>query len=65
MMRENIGEVLCPFHKRKQTVPVRRDKNGKLFFHCPHCGPVNPHGRGFQEWMLIHVDFINYEEAAE
>ena len=30
-MRENIGEVSCPFHKRRPLVPVRRDKNGKLF----------------------------------
>jgi hypothetical protein len=63
-MRENIGEVSCPFHKRRPLVPVRRDKNGKLFFHCPDCGPVNPHGRGFQEWMLINARLDGAQESA-
>lgn len=51
-MRENIGNVKCPFHARRPTADVRRDKNGNLYYHCPSCGPVHPHGAGFREWIL-------------
>lgn len=63
-MREDIGEVSCPFHKRRPTCPVRRDKNGKLFYHCPECGPVNPHGRGFQYFMFNNARLNGAEESA-
>lgn len=55
MANETIGEIPCPFHKRPRLAELRRDKNEKLYFFCPHgCGPVNVHGRSFQEWILNH-----------
>jgi hypothetical protein len=63
-MREDIGEVTCGFHAQQTECPVRRDKNGKLFYHCTECGPVNPHGRGFQEWMLNNARLIGAKENA-
>lgn len=63
-MRETIGQVKCPFHRRKQSADVRRDKNGKLYFYCPLCGPVHPHGDGFREWILDNARLDGAKEAA-
>lgn len=63
-MRETIGTVRCPFHRRKLDADVRRDKNGKLYYFCPSCGPVHPHGVGFKEWILEHARLNGAEECA-
>lgn len=64
MARETIGEVKCPFHSPRLLAEVRRDKNGKLYFHCRGCGPVTIHGRSFQEWMLRNARLFGAEVAA-
>lgn len=63
-MRESIGEVLCPFHRRRRRSEIRRDKNGKLYYYCEACGPVTVHGRTFQEWLLQHGVIIPQEKTA-
>ncbi len=62
MARDTIGTVRCPFHRRKFDAEVRRDKNGKLYFYCPSCGPVHPHGAGFKEWILDNARLHGAEE---
>jgi hypothetical protein len=50
---ENLGEVACPFHDDGVMANVRRNKNGRLFFSCPECGPVQVHGgQAVVEWIL-------------
>lgn len=63
-MRENLGEIGCPFHPRPLDASVRRDKNGQLYFYCPSCGPVHPHGDGFREWILTHARIDGAKENA-
>lgn len=62
-MRETIGQVKCPFHRR-QSAEVRRDKNGKLYYFCMLCGPVHPHGRSFQDWILTNARLDGAKESA-
>ena len=62
MARETIGEIRCRFHARPIKADVRRDRNGKLYYFCRECGPVNVHGRSFQEWMLEHARLFGAEE---
>ncbi|HWO42141.1 MAG TPA: hypothetical protein VNO43_10095 [Candidatus Eisenbacteria bacterium] len=63
-MRPTIGEVKCPFHERPRKAELRQDRNGKLYFYCPHgCGPVNVHGRTFQEWILSKAHIFNPDEV--
>lgn len=55
-MLENLGEVSCPFHESPVLAKVRRNKNGRLFFSCPECGPVHTHGgQAAVEWILTHA----------
>lgn len=61
-MRENIGSVKCPFHRRPPTSDVRRDKNGNLYYFCQSCGPVHPHGTGFTMWILENAHINGAEE---
>lgn len=63
-MRPTIGEVKCPFHPRKLKADVRRNGKDKLYFYCRECGPVNIHGRTFQEWMLSNARLYSAEELA-
>lgn len=63
-MRDTIGAVKCPFHSRRVLADVRRDKNGNLYYFCPSCGPVHPHGVGFREWILTHARIDGAKENA-
>lgn len=63
-MRETVGEVKCPFHRRRRRAEVRRDKNGKLYYYCDGCGPVTVHGRTFQEWILSEGIILTPEAIA-
>lgn len=63
-MRDTIGSVKCPFHTRRVQADVRRDKNGKLYYNCPSCGPVHPHGNGFREWILSNARLDGAKENA-
>lgn len=55
-MLENLGEVPCPFHESRVLASVRKNKNGRLFFSCPECGPVHTHGgQSAVEWILSNA----------
>lgn len=59
-MLENLGEVACPFHDSPTMAYVRRNKNGRLFFSCPECGPVHAHGgQAAVEWILSNATMYN------
>jgi hypothetical protein len=63
-MRETIGEVRCPFHTAERMAEVRKDKNGKLYFFCPGCGPVHPHGVSFKNWIINNASIYGANEVA-
>lgn len=51
-MREPIGKITCPFHQSSTAAEVKRNKNGDLYYWCLQCGPVQPHGESFQNWII-------------
>ena len=50
MANEDKGRVKCPFSGT--SAAVRRNSKGRLYFNCPSCGVIQPHGAGFQSWMM-------------
>ena len=50
MALEDCGSVVCPFSGTPAA--VRRNAKRRLYFNCPNCGVVQPHGAGFQSWMM-------------
>jgi hypothetical protein len=56
-MAEIIGTIICPFCLCEGR--VKKNRNGRLYYHDPDCGPVNIHGDGFQDWIEDHMTPIN------
>ena len=54
MALEDRGSVVCPFSG--SVAAVRRNAKGRLYFNCPSCGVVQPHGAGFQSWMMDNAE---------
>lgn len=63
MANEDIGEVACA-HCAAAS-PVRKNKNGKLYYACPACGLINPTTRAGQDWMLTHARLYGAEGKPE
>ena len=63
MALEDRGSVVCPFSGT--SAAVRRNAKGRLYFNCPTCGVVQPHGAGFQSWMMDHATIYGPEGKPE
>lgn len=59
MPRTDIGEISCCFHDEKKTAFVRRDKKGKLYIFCPHCGIIAPRLAVFQRHIEQEAVFYD------
>ena len=46
----NIGHLYCPICG--QYSAVRKNRAGKLYFDCMHCGRIYPNHAGGQKWLL-------------
>ncbi|WP_025822954.1 hypothetical protein [Shewanella marina] len=49
----DIGEIVCPF--TNEVAPVRRDRNGKLYY-SGSAGMIKPNNPMGQEWMLNNAN---------
>ena len=60
----DIGEITCPFSG--EVAPVRRDKNGKLYF-VSAAGMIKPNNPAGQDWMLENAKIwgANHQKPAE
>lgn len=50
MAAEDKGTITCPFCKG--TAPVRKNRKGWFYYHCPTDGIVQPGKAPFQEWVM-------------
>lgn len=50
MANEDIGEIVCAWCN--DTVPVRKDRNGKLYPACDNCGQQKMNAKGGQAILL-------------
>lgn len=65
-MLENLGEVACPFHVARVEAYVRKNKNGRLFFWCPECGPVQTHGgNAVVDWIYNNATMYGAKEITD
>jgi len=59
MARDDIGRCPCPMCRR--SVPVRKNKKGRLYLYCgpvdgfQGCGMLQPNLPGGQDWILEHA----------
>lgn len=63
MANEDKGRVECPFSGT--SAAVRRNSKGRLYFNCPSCGVIQPHGAGFQSWMMDNAELYGPEGRPE
>lgn len=49
MANETIGKLL---HHCDHDADVRKDKNGRLYLNCPHCGQLKYNLQGGQNYIL-------------
>lgn len=52
-VEKNIGAVTCPFCN--ESAPVRKNKVGRLYYMCQHCGLIYPNMPGGQDWILSNA----------
>lgn len=54
MAGETVGFVTCPFSLERS--PVKRNKNGKLYYSNAASGPVIAHGQAYQDWIEDNLE---------